>query len=62
MLLYIVHTICLLIAKILQLILEISATYRLVSYLHPQCMISNNNINSGSLRRCVCRYFLQNNV
>ena len=31
--------------------------------LRAQCMISNNNsINSGSLRRCVCRYFLQNNV
>ena len=24
-------------------------------------MISNNNINSGSLRRCVCCYFLQYN-
>ena len=46
-------------AKSLQLILEISATYRLVSYLladnwlicrlHAQCMISNNNINSGRL-------------
>jgi len=57
-------------AKSLQIILEISATYRLASYLladnwlisrlHAQCMISNNNCNnSGSLRRCVCRYFLQ---
>ena len=55
-------------AKSLLLILEISATCRLVSYLladnliicrlRAQCMISNNNINSGSLRRCVC----QNNV
>ena len=61
-----------LLAKSLQLILEISATYRLVSYLladnwlicrlRAQCMISNNNINSGSLRRCVCPYFLQSNV
>ena len=25
-------------------------------------MISSNNINSDSLRWCVCRYFLQNNV
>ena len=57
-------------AKSLQLILEINATYRLVSYLldwpisrmRAQCMISNKNINSGSLRWCVCRYFLQNNV
>ena len=59
-------------ANSLQLILEISATNRLVSYLladnwlicrlRAQCMISNNNINSGSLRRCVCRYFLRNNV
>ena len=50
----------------LQLILEISATYRLVSYLicrlSAQCMISNSNTNSGFWRRCVCRYFLQNNV
>ena len=59
-------------AKSLRLILEISATCRLVSYLladnllicrlRAQCMISNNNINSGSLRLCVCHYFLQNNV
>ena len=59
-------------ANSLQLILEISATNRLVSYLladnwlicrlRAQCMISNNNINSDSLRRCVCRYFLRNNV
>ena len=45
-------------AKSLQLILEISATYRLVSYLladnwlicrlRAKCMISTNNINSGS--------------
>ena len=58
--------------KSLQLILEISATYSLVTYLLTdnwpicrlcvQCMISNNNcIDSGSLWRCVCRYFLQNN-
>ena len=49
-------------AKSLQLILEISATYRLVSYLldnwlicrlGTQRMISSNGINSGSLRRCV---------
>ena len=55
-------------AKSLQLILEISTTYRLVSCLladnwlicrlREQCMISNNNINPGSLRRCVCRHFL----
>ena len=55
-----------------QLILEIRATYRLVSFLladnwlicrlREQCKISNNNINSGSLRRCVCRHFLQNNI
>ena len=48
-------------AKSLQLILESSANYRLVSYLlvdnwlicrlRAQCMISN--IDSGSLRRCV---------
>ena len=50
-------------AKSLQLIFEISVTYRLVSYLltdnwlifrlHAQCMISNNStsVNSGSLRR-----------
>ena len=54
-------------AKSLQLILEITATYRLVSYLvadnwlicrlRTQCMLSNNNINLGSLQRCVCRYF-----
>ena len=25
-------------------------------------MISNSNINTGSLLRCVCCYFLQNNV
>ena len=46
-------------AKGVQLILEISATYRLVTYplvdnrlicrLRAQCMISNNNINSCSL-------------
>ena len=57
-------------AKSLQLILEINATYRLVSYLladklqicrlRAQCMIDNNN--SGSLRRCVSRYFLQNDA
>ena len=56
----------------LQLILEINATYRLVSCLladnslifrlRAQCMISNKYINSGSLRRRVCRYFLQNKV
>ena len=50
-------------AKGLQQILEISATYRLVSYLLAdkwlicrlcvQCLISNNNNNSGSLQRCV---------
>ena len=34
----------------------------LICRLCAQCMISNNNINSGSLRRCVCHYFLQNNV
>jgi len=59
-------------AKILQLILEMSATYRLVSYpladnwlicwLRAQCMISNDNINLGSLRWCVCCLFHQNNV
>ena len=59
-------------AKSLLLIFEISTTCRLVSYLlednllvcrlRAQCIISNNNINSGFLRRCVCRYFLQNNV
>ena len=48
-------------AKNLQLILEINAIYRLVSYLlvdkwligrlRAQCMISTNNINSGSLSR-----------
>ena len=69
MILYIVLTICLL---SLLLIFEISTTCRLVSYLltdnllvcrlRAQCIISNNNINSGSLRWCVCRYFLQNNV
>ena len=56
-------------AKRPQLVLEISVTYRLVNYLLAdnwlifrlcaQCMFSNNNINSGSLRRCVCRYFLE---
>ena len=50
-------------AKSLQLTLEICATYRLVSYLladsrlirrlRAQCMISKNNVNSGSLRRCL---------
>ena len=69
MILFIVLTICLL---SLLLIFEISTTCRLVSYLladnllvcrlRAQCIISNNNINSGSLRWCVCRYFLQNNV
>ena len=69
MILYIVLTICLL---SLLLIFEIGTTCRLVSYLltdnllvcrlRAQCIISNNNINSGSLRWCVCRYFLQNNV
>ena len=50
-------------AKSLQLILEISVTYRLVSYLRlicrlrTQCMISYDNIKSGSLRARVCRYF-----
>ena len=54
-------------AKSLQLILEISTTYRLVSYLLAdnwlisrlctQCMMSNNNINLGSLQRYVCCYF-----
>ena len=57
-------------AKSLQLILEIGTTYRLVSYLladnwlicrlRTQCMMSNININLGSLRRCVCYYFRQN--
>ena len=61
-----------LLAKSLQLILEIGATYRLISYLLPdnwlicrlraQCMISINSINSGSLWQRVCRYFLQNNA
>ena len=57
-----------LLAKSLQLILEISATYRLVSYLladnwiicrmRAQCMIFNSHINSeGSLRGCVCPFF-----
>ena len=56
-------------AKSLQLIFEISATYRLVSYLlahnwlicrlRAQCMIYNNRVYSGPLRRCVCCYFLQ---
>ena len=60
------------VAKSLQLILETRATNRLISYLLAddklicrlcaRCMISNNNINSGSLRQRVCRYFLQNNV
>ena len=69
MILFIVLTICLL---SLLLIFEISTTCRLVSYLladnllvcrlRAQYIISNNNINSGSLRWCVCRYFLQNNV
>ena len=56
-------------AKSLQLILETSATYRLViSYLladnwlicrwHTQCMMSNINIILGSLWRRVCRYCL----
>ena len=61
-------------AKSLQLILEISAIYRLVSYLLAdnwlicrlcaQCMISNNSINSSFLKRCICRYhgFRQNDV
>ena len=73
LLLYIVLTVCLLsMAMSLHLILEISATYRLVSYLladkwlicrlRAQCMLSNNNINSGSLGLCACRCFLQNNV
>ena len=75
-LLYIALMTCLLIGlKSLQLILEISATYRLVTYLLTdnwpicrlcmQCIIPitiNYCINSGSLWRCVCRYFLQNNV
>ena len=26
------------------------------------CIIYNNNINSGSLRRCVCLHFFQNNL
>ena len=57
--------------KSLQLILETRATYRSASYLlahnwlicrfRVQSIISNNNINSGSLRQCVGHYFLQNN-
>ena len=58
-----------LLAKTPRLILEMSATYRLVSYLladneqicslRSQCMIFNNNINLGSLQLRVCRYFFQ---
>ena len=69
-LLYVVLVSCFFIG--LQLILEINATYTLVSYLladnwlicrmYTQCMILNSNSNSGSLRQCVCCYFLQNNV
>ena len=53
-------------AESLPLILEISTTYRLASYLladnwlicrlGAQCMMSYNNINSGSLQACDCRY------
>ena len=39
-------------AKSLQLILEIT--------MRTQCMMSDININLGSLRQCVCRYFHQN--
>ena len=64
-------------AKSLQLILEISATYmyRLVSYLladnwlicrlHAQCIISNleqcQNL-IGSMQQCIYHYLFQNNV
>ena len=65
-----------LLAKNLQLILEISATYRVVSYLLAdnwlicrlcaQCMISMSNVKLCpcilSMRRCVCRYSFRNNV
>ena len=54
-------------AKSLELILEISAIYRLadnwlICRSRAQCMISNNSINSSFLRECICRYFLQKNV
>ena len=59
------HTLYLLsvfsLAKSLRQILVISATW-LICRLCAQCMIFNNSINSSFLQRCICRYFLQNDV
>ena len=60
-------------ARRLQVILEIyTATYRSVSYLLAdfsdystgcaQCMTSKSNVKLCSVRWCVCRHFLQNNL
>ena len=56
-------------AKSMQSVLEISTTYRWVSYLLAgnqlicrlgvQCMIFKSNVKLCSVRRCVCRCFMQ---
>lgn len=49
-------------AKSPQLILEIGPSYRLVSYLSNLKVARAMQDFQGSLRRCVCRDYLQNNV